>query len=64
MTKDTTFKEFVEEKGITFTRLVYDSDEYRELARQFNEAKLELTSQDAEAASRQKNRGAQRSGSG
>lgn len=42
MTRDTTFKEFVEEQGLDFTRLLYDSNEYKELARQFNEAKLEL----------------------
>lgn len=42
MTKDTTFKEFVEDRGIDFTQLVYNSNKYRELARQFNEAKLEL----------------------
>ena len=57
MTKDTTFKEFVEGKGIAFTRLAYDSDEYRELARQFNAAKLQLTSRDAKAAGGQENEG-------
>lgn len=42
MNRDTTFKEFVGEKGIDFTQLVYNSNEYRELARQFSQAKLEL----------------------
>ncbi len=42
MTTDTTFKEFVEKKGIDFLRLVYASPAYRELAAQFKNAKLEL----------------------
>ena len=46
MTKETTFKEFVEEKGIRFARLVYGSEEYIDLARQFNEAKLQIAEED------------------
>jgi hypothetical protein len=49
MTRDTTFKEFVEGKGIDFTQLAYNSNEYKELARQFNEAKLDLTQENPAA---------------
>jgi hypothetical protein len=42
MTADTTFKEFVEESGISFCLLEFDSREYRRLVRAFNRAKLKL----------------------
>ena len=42
MTADTTFKEFVEEKGINFSRLDFRSPEYRNLVEAFNRAKLKL----------------------
>lgn len=42
MTTDTTFKEFLAEKGVSLARLAYNSEEYRDLARQFNEAKFQL----------------------
>ena len=40
MTADTTFKEFVEEEGPTFSLLEVDSLKYRKLVERFNEVKL------------------------
>jgi len=42
MTADTTFKEFVEEEGLTFASLDADSRKYRNLVERFNEVKLRL----------------------
>jgi hypothetical protein len=50
MTEDTTFKEFLAERDISLAQLAYNSEEYRELARQFNEAKLQLAEAKPEAA--------------
>ncbi len=45
MTADTTFKEFIEENGISFCLLEFGSKEYRSLVRAFNRAKLRLEAQ-------------------
>ena len=42
MTADTTFKEFVEEEGLTFSLLEVDSLKYRNLVERFNEVKHKL----------------------
>ena len=42
MTEDTTFKEFVEEMGLNFFLLDFDSRKYRSLIGKFNEAKLKI----------------------
>ncbi len=42
MTEDTTFKEFVEEMGLNFSLLDFDSRRYRSLVEKFNEAKLKI----------------------
>jgi hypothetical protein len=42
MTQNTTFKEFVEERGLNFSLLGFDSPEHEELAAAFNKAKLAL----------------------
>jgi len=42
MTADTTFKEFVEEEGLTFAPLDVDSRNYRDLVQRFNNAKFRL----------------------
>ncbi len=47
MTKDTTFKAFLEERGIVLSRLGHSSEEYRELVKQFNEAKLQMAEENA-----------------
>ena len=41
-TADTTFKEFVEEEGLTFAPLDVDSRNYRDLVQRFNNAKFRL----------------------
>ena len=40
MTEDTTFKEFVEEMGLNFFLLDFNSRTYRNLVVRFNEGKL------------------------
>ena len=47
MTADTTFKEFVEEKDLTFSLLVFDSPEYRNLVEEFNNIKFTLEAEKA-----------------
>ncbi len=42
MTEDTTFKEFVEEMGLNFFLLDFNSRRYRDLVERFNEAKLKI----------------------
>lgn len=42
MTIDTTFKEFVDERGINFFQLDFGSRKYRSLVETFNKAKSEL----------------------
>ena len=42
MTIDTTFKEFVDEKGINFFQLDFGSRKYRNLVEAFNMAKSEI----------------------
>ena len=42
MTIDTTFKEFVDERGINFFQLDFGSRKYRSLVEAFNKAKSEL----------------------
>jgi hypothetical protein len=46
MTADTTFKEFVEEKGLKFSLLDFGSPEYRNLVEAFNEVKLKLEAEE------------------
>jgi hypothetical protein len=46
MTADTTFKEFVEEEGLTFSLLEVDSLKYRKLVERFNEVKLKLRAEE------------------
>jgi hypothetical protein len=46
MKADTTFKEFVEERGISFCLLEFGSKEYRGLVKAFNRAKLRLEAQE------------------
>lgn len=46
MTADTTFKEFVEEKGLKFSLLDFGSREYRALVEAFNEVKLKLEAEE------------------
>ena len=46
MTADTTFKEFVEEEGLTFSLLEVDSLQYRNLVERFNEVKVKLRAQE------------------
>ena len=46
MTADTTFKEFVEEKGLKFALLDFGSPEYRTLVEAFNEVKLKLETEE------------------
>lgn len=48
MTAYMTFKEFVEEEGLTYTLLEFGSAEYRNLVERFNAVKLQLRA-DAEA---------------
>lgn len=42
MTEETTFKEFVEGMGLSFSLLDFDSRRYRSLVEKFNEAKLRI----------------------
>jgi len=42
MTEDTTFKEFVEEMGLNFSLLDFDSRRYRNLVEKFNEVKQKI----------------------
>ena len=42
MTGETTFKEFVEEMGLNFSLLDFNSRRYRDLVERFNEAKLKI----------------------
>ncbi|MGD0662876.1 MAG: hypothetical protein ABSD38_32895 [Syntrophorhabdales bacterium] len=42
MTADTTFKEFVEEQGLSFSRVEFDSEKYGSLIERFNKLKLRL----------------------
>ena len=46
MTADTTFKEFVEEKDLTFSLLDLGSPEYKSLVKTFNEVKLKLEAEE------------------
>ena len=46
MTSDTTFKEFVGEKGINFCLLDVGSRTYRNLVEAFNEAKCQLRAEE------------------
>jgi hypothetical protein len=46
MTEDTTFKEFVEEMGLNFFLLDFDSRRYRNLVEKFNEAKLKIKNEE------------------
>ena len=46
MTADTTFKEFVEEEGLTFSLLEVDSLQYRNLVERFNEVKVKLRAEE------------------
>ena len=46
MTAETTFKEFVEEKDLKFSLLVFGSPEYRSLVEVFNKAKLKLEAEE------------------
>ena len=46
MTEDTTFKEFVEEMGLNFFLLDFDSHRYRNLVEKFNEAKLKIKNEE------------------
>ena len=46
MTVDTTFKEFVEEEGLTFSLLEVDSLKYRNLVERFNEIKVKLRAEE------------------
>ncbi len=48
MTKDTTFKEFVEERGLDFTEIAYNSEQYRELSEEFREAKRKVMEENPE----------------
>ena len=48
MTADTTFKEFVEEEGLTFSLLEVDSLQYRNLVERFNEVKIKLRAEGEE----------------
>jgi len=42
MTEDTTFKEFVEEMGLNFFLLDFNSRRYRDLVERFNEVKQKI----------------------
>ena len=42
MTQNTMFKEFVEERGLNFSLLDFNSPEHKELVATFNKAKLAL----------------------
>ena len=55
MTADTTFKEFVEENHLNFSLLDFDSREYRDLVRAFNDVKFKLEAEE-EAREREKER--------
>jgi hypothetical protein len=46
MTIDTTFKEFVEEKGINFSLLVFGSRKHRNLVKAFNNVKFKLDAEE------------------
>lgn len=46
MTANTTFKEFVEERGIRFSMLNTDSQKYTDLIVKFNRAKIKLRIED------------------
>ncbi len=46
MTIDTIFKEFVEEKGINFSLLVFGSWKYRNLVEAFNKVKFKLDAEE------------------
>jgi len=46
MTSDTTFKEFVSEKGINFCLLGVGSHSYRNLVKAFNRAKSQLRAEE------------------
>jgi hypothetical protein len=46
MTIDTTFKEFVNENGITFCVLDFSSRKYRSLVEAFNNAKSKLSAEE------------------
>ena len=46
MTADTTFKEFVEEEGHTFSLLEVDSLTYRNLVERFNDVKVKLRAEE------------------
>ncbi|MGD0660389.1 MAG: hypothetical protein ABSD38_20195 [Syntrophorhabdales bacterium] len=48
MTADTTFKEFVEEEGLTLSLLEVDSLQYRNLVERFNEVKVKLRAQEGD----------------
>ena len=55
MTADTTFKEFVEENHLNFSLLDFDSLEYRDLVKAFNEVKFKLEAEE-EAREREEER--------
>ena len=42
MTADTTFKDFVEEQGLSFSRVEFDSRKYGSLIERFNKLKFRL----------------------
>jgi hypothetical protein len=46
MTADTTFKQFVTEKGFNLSLLKFGSRKYRNLVKAFNEAKLKLEAEE------------------
>ena len=46
MTAETTFKEFVEEKGLTFSLLDFGSPEYVDLVEAFNRVKFSLEAEE------------------
>ena len=46
MTEDTTFKEFVEEMGLNFSLLDFNSRRYRSLVERFNETKTRIKEQE------------------
>jgi hypothetical protein len=46
MTADTTFKQFVEEKGLNLSVLNFGSRRYRNLVKAFNKARLKLEAEE------------------
>jgi hypothetical protein len=46
MTAETTFKEYVEEKGLTFSLLDFGSPEYVDLVEAFNKVKFRLEAEE------------------